>query len=297
MLSYIAFQIGALLARYTPLAVSYAIARAIGVLTFYAWPGGRRRCIQNMLHVTGGDMRRAQRLARTSFANYLVYLVDFFRLTMAEPHEIGGRVRFDRWHEIETERRGNGVIFVTVHFGNWDLGAAALAQQGFPVLAIADTLPDARVDRRVRASREHIGLHLIPVGRAGPGMLRALRENSVLAILIDIPTPGGIEVEFFGAPVAVSDGPARIALRAGASVMAAVLPRLSPWSDTVGAEVVTIHYEPTGDTERDVLGLTQALFRQFEAFIRLHPEQWYIFRNLWPGDIEAPAQAVASARG
>ena len=290
MLVYALFQAGALLSRYVPLRVSYALARAAGIGTYYAWPGGRRRCIQNMTHLTGGDAREARRRARASFANYLVYIVDFFRLTLATPEEIRARVDFDGWGEIAALRAGNGVVFVTVHFGNWDIGAAALAQQGFPVLAIADTLPNARINRRVAASREHVGLRLIPVGRAGPGMLRALRANNVLAILIDIPAPsGGIEVEFFGAPIAVSDGPARIALRAGAAVVAAVLPRRSRWSDVVSAEVAPIRFEPTGDTERDVRGLTQALFTQFETFIRRHPNQWYIFRNLWPADAEGSA--------
>ena len=286
MLVYALFQAGALLSRSVPLRLSYALARAAGIGTYYAWRGGRRRCIQNMTHVTGGDVRAARQLARASFANYLVYLVDFFRLTLATGEEIRARVPFAGWGEIAALRAGNGVVFVTVHFGNWDVGAAALAQQGFPVLAIADTLPNARINRRVAASRESLGLRLIPVGRAGPGMLRALRANDVLAILIDVPAAGsGIEVEFFGAPIAVSDGPARIALRAGAAVVAAVLPRRSRWSDVVSAEVAPVRFEPTGDAERDARGLTQALFAQFEEFIRRNPEQWYIFRNLWPGDI------------
>ena len=284
MLLYALFQAGVVLSRRVPLRLSYALARAAGIGTFYGWRGGRRRCIQNMTHVTGGDLRAARRLARASFANYAVYLVDFFRLTLASPEEIRARVHFDGWGAIEALRAGNGVVFVTVHFGNWDVGAAALAQQGFPVLAIADTLPNARINRRVAASREHIGLRLIPVGRAGPGMLRALRANNVLAVLIDVPTGGGIEVDFFGAPIAVSDGPARIALRAGAAVVAAALPRRLPWSDSVTADVAAVRYEPTGDMERDVRGLTQAIVTHLEQFIRRQPEQWYIFRNLWPGD-------------
>ena len=36
--------------------------------------------------------------------------------------------------------------------------------------------------------------------------------------------------------------------------------------------------------ERDVHGLTQAIFRSLEEMVRRRPEQWYIFRTLWVDD-------------
>ncbi|GMU41094.1 MAG: putative acyltransferase [Chloroflexota bacterium] len=288
MALYIAVRAATVLARFVPLRASYALARLAGTLAYYAWPGGRRRCIQNMAHVTGGDLRAARRHARRSFANYVVYLVDFFRFLSLTSEGVEARVVFDRertWTALREQRQGNGIVFLTMHFGNWDLGAAVLAINEFPISAIADSFANERVNRLVIGSREHLGMKIIQADRLGPGILRALRGNDVVAMLIDVPQPeGGVEVEFFGATIAVSDGPARIALRAGSNVVAATLPRLSAWSDRVGVDLAPVAFSPSGDAERDARDLTQAVFRALEDLVRRDPSQWYIFRHLWVAD-------------
>src|SRR5690606_9754763 len=281
MLLYWAFRATSALARLVPVRVSYGIARVVGALAYYAWPGGRRRCIDNMRRPAAGNEQLARRYARRSFANYAVYLIDFLRFMGTTPEDLTGRVRFDDWDCLEEQRRGNGIVFVTMHFGNWDLGAAVLALNGFPVAAVADRFPNQRVNELVLGSREHLGMTIIPADRVGPGILRALRRNDIVATLVDIPfSQGGIEVEFFGGTIVVSDGPVRIALRAGSSVVAATLPRLGPWSEVVGADLSPVPYEATGDNEHDVKALTQAVFCHLEQLVQRHPDQWYIFRHL-----------------
>ena len=275
-----------LLARVAPLRLSYAVARALGFLAYVAWTGGRQRAVENMRRVTGGDERLSRTYARRSFQNYAVYLVDFLRFLHEDETSVRRRVIFDRWDELEAQRTGHGIVFMTMHFGNWDLGAAILALRGFPISAIADSFSNARLDRLVVGSRRHLGMHVIPAGRTGPDVLRALRRNDVVAMLVDIPQRSGVRVTFFGHTIAVPDGPARIALRAGASVVAAALPRLHPWDDRVRAEVAPVSFTPSGDAERDVQGLTQAVFTQLEQFVRRDPAQWYIFRRLWLPDDE-----------
>lgn len=284
---YGAFRLAILAARVIPRRVSYAIAMGLGILAYYAWRGGRRRSVQNLTHVTGGDVARARRLARRSFGLYLVYLVDFFRFFGTPSGEIERRsdIAESLWTWVEERRQGRGIVFMTLHFGNWDLGAAVMALQGFPISAIADEFSNRRVNELVRGSREYLGMKIIPVGRVGPGILRALQNNDVVAMLVDIPDgEHGVEVEFFGSTIRVPDGPARIALRAGSSVVAVTLPRPGRWSDRVTADVAAVAFEPTGDREHDVQALMQEVFRHLEGLVRRHPEQWYIFRNLWVAD-------------
>lgn len=286
MLLYGAFRTAALLARVVPVRVSYAIARAAGVAVYYLWAAGRRRCVDNMRRVAGGDVALARRYARRSFGNYAVYLVDFLRFTQTTPDELTQRVDFDEWEDLASHRRGNGIVFVTMHFGNWDLGAAVLALHGFPIAAVADRFANRRVNDFVLGSRRHLGMTIIPADRMGPGILRALRQNNVVATLIDIPFfERGVDVQFFGDTIRVTDGPARLALRAGSSVVAATVPRLRPWGEKVGADLAPVSVERTGDEERDAQALTQAVFSHLEQLVRRHPDQWYIFRHLWQSDV------------
>lgn len=288
MAAYWGFRISSLLARLVPLRVAYACGFAVGVVTYYLWAGGRRRCIANMLRVTGGDERAARRVARTSFGNYGLYLVDFLRFGSRPREELRDRVPYEDWEYIDAALAGNGMVLVTIHFGVWDLGAVALSEHGYRISVIADTFDDPRLNEMVLGSRRKLGMQVLPADRIGPRLLRSLRRNEVVAALIDVPQPGrGVEVEFFGDTVAVPDAPARVALRTQASVMAATVPRLNTWSDRATPDLEHILYEPTGDMEHDVHGLTQAIFRSLEEMVRRHPEQWYIFRSLWLDDTRA----------
>lgn len=286
-----AFRITSALAQAAPLAVAYAVAEVCGALAFLAWRGGRERCIANMRHVLRDDAS-ARKAARQSFVNYAIYLVDFLRFTAVTRAEVHRRVAFDDWTTLDAARAERGIVFVTMHFGNWDLGAAALAEHGVPVSVVADTFGDARLNDLVLGSRRALGMQILAAERMGPSILRALKRRDVVAMLIDVPPEdGGVRVEFFGDTIAVHDGPARIALRAGASVFAATLPRERPGSDRVRPVLAPVPFTPSGDTERDVHDLTQAMMRALETMVAAHPDQWYIFRSLWVAD-----RAAATAR-
>lgn len=286
MLFWLLLRTCAALVNTVPLRVSYALARASGAITYGLWRNGRSRCIANMRHVTGGHEALARRYARQSFGNYAVFLVDFLRSIKSTPENTSRRVIFNQWTQLKLLRGSKGIVFVTLHFGNWDMGAAALALNDFPITVVADGFDNPRIDRLVRESREHLGMTVIPADRTGPGILRALRRNEVVATLADVPAPpnGGIEVEFFGDMIRVHDGAARLALRAGAAVVAATMPRQTPWSDQVEGLIEPIPFQTTGDSDHDIQALTQAIFKQLEEMVRLQPEQWYIFRNLWTSD-------------
>ena len=283
---YWAFRIAAALARAAPLRLSYTLGRAIGIAVYYGWPGGRRRSIVNMRHIVGDEVR-ARALARQSFENYGTYLIDFLRFTAVTAEQVQAHLQFDGWIRLDAEREaGRGVVFVTMHYGNWDLGGAAVAARGLPISVVADTFPDPRLNKLVLGARRHLGMEILPAERMGPSLLRALKQRHVVAMLIDVPPREGIgiEAEFFGAPIRVADGPARLALRAGAAVFAVTVPRVDAMSEHCTVRWEQVRIEPTGDATRDAQALTQATLHALERQIVQEPEQWYIFRALWTDD-------------
>jgi KDO2-lipid IV(A) lauroyltransferase len=133
--------------------------------------------------------------------------------------------------------------------------------------------------------------------RVGPGVLRALRRGDILALLIDVPAPGpSVAVDFFGAPAEVPAGPARLALRTGARVIPAVMAR-EPGHDELIRPILDfdLRFQPSGDEEQDVREITQQIMSSLERFIRQYPDQWFMFRPMWPASQPAlePEQALA----
>jgi KDO2-lipid IV(A) lauroyltransferase len=161
------------------------------------------------------------------------------------------------------------------------MAGVLLASRGYPVNVIHDTLTPKRWNDRVQGIRELIGLRLIPVETGVREMLRALRRNEILAILIDRPMEHeGVPVHFFGADTRVPGGAATLALRAGAPVVCAAIMRKGDRFEAQVSPMIAI--QPSGDAQRDVQALTQKIMSWLEAGIRSNPDQWYMFRNMWP---------------
>lgn len=274
----------ALLAR-LPLRVSYAVAEACGWIAYAWWPRGRRATTRNFRHILPGA--NASYLARRSLSNYCRYLVDFARMPSLQPsellaaaHEVDGCFT----HLSDITATGRGVVIVAVHFGNWDLGAAATAARGHPLAVVGESFPDARLTRAVFGARERLGMKVLPLESLGPSLFKSLRRGGLLALLIDRPGPGdGVTVPFFGREVDVPAGPARIARRSGAAVLPCAFPRRDPWHADIDVHAdFSVDVIPTDDEEADIRRITAAIMAAHERFIRHYPDQWYMFRDMWP---------------
>lgn len=283
-----------LLVMAVPLRVSYAIAAALSDLAFLALPEKRRNAIENMAYVLGpaATPREVRRSARRAMRNYARYLVDFLRMPSVTYEEVQRRVQFDGWHFLDAALEGGkGAIFCSVHMGSWDFGAGALALAGYPVHAVVDTFKHPHLNEFIQSSRRRTGMQVIPVNEAPRRVLTVLRQNAVLGLLVDRPSPhDGVPVTFFGAEARLPAGAAALALRTGASVVTMGLVR-RPDNSFVGLIRPPIEYRPTGNREEDVAALTQRIVASLEEMIRAYPDQWFMFRKMWA----APPQPAPSA--
>ncbi len=300
MLVYWLFRLTILLTRPLPLRLGYRVAAAVAEVCYHFFHRQRRALNENMAWVLqSSDRREVDAVARRAFRNFGKYVIDFVHFPVMTRDEVRRRLVFSQWQELdEVIASGRGMLIVTMHFGVFDLGAAALAAYEYPTNAIADNYGYAKMNELIHGSREKLGLKVIPVDRAGPSVFRALKRGEILALVIDVPPPDQtIVVDFLGAPAEVSSTPARIALRTGAWVVPAMVLR-GPDGDSLIRPVLdtrTVRYEPTGDEERDVPELTRLIMSALEPFIRDHPEQWFIFRRMWPNVPQtAEAEALAS---
>ena len=300
MLVYWLFRLTILLTRPLPLWLGYRVAAAVAEICYHFFHRQRRALNENLAWVLGSsDRRQVDAVARRAFRNFGKFVIDFIHFPVMTRAEVHRRLVFSQWPDLdEASHSGRGVLIVTMHFGIWDLGAAALAAYDYPINAIADSFGYPRMNELVHGSREKLGVKIIPMERVGPAVFRALKRGEILAMLIDVPAPDQtIVVDFLGAPAEVSSAPARIALRTGAWVVPSVVLR-GPQRDTIIRPIIdtrTARYEPTGDEEQDVRNLTRLIMSSFESYIRQYPEQWYIFRRMWPTQPAAVPEAVETS--
>src|SRR2546421_3215408 len=212
MIMYWLLRLGFALSRRLPLSWRYALGAVGGEAVYWCWPAKRRNRRRNMAVVTGdyGDGRRAAALARASLRNYGRYLIDFLNLPNLPPSEVVRRARVQGWEHVDRGlEAGRGVIFVTGHFGFWDY-APCLAAARYPgrVYVVAEAFTSPRVDRLIQSQREAQGTTVIPMTCVRQ-MVRVLRNNGILGVLVDRPAGGdGVAVQFFGRRATVPAGAA-----------------------------------------------------------------------------------------
>jgi KDO2-lipid IV(A) lauroyltransferase len=289
--------------RPLPLRLAYRIAGWVAVVCQQTVFRGQSQALRANLQrvLPHADDRRIEQTARASFRQFGKFVIDFIHYPVMTTDEVKRRLRFDQWGELdELASSGRGVVLVTLHFGAWDLGGAALASRGHKISAVAETFDYPPMNELIQGSRVRLGMRVLPRERAGIHALRALRAGEMLAMLIDVTDgdAGTVYVDFFGAPAVVSSAPARLALRTDAWVVPAVVLRgpdddldIRPYIDMSLRD-----FAPSGAVERDVEALTALIMRSLEARVREHPEQWFMFRRLWADPLPAARPATAAER-
>jgi KDO2-lipid IV(A) lauroyltransferase len=272
--------------RWLPTRLCYAIAEPIARVCYVFFRGHRRSIVENLTRVLA-DRDRARAAGRRVFPHFSKYVIDFFQVPARGSQHLMRRVDYGDWERLDAlVREGRGVIFVTVHLGQFEAGIASVAGKGYPVSVVADTFAHAPMNDLVQGLRRNLGLRVIPGETAALGAVRALRRGEVLGLLLDVVPPGQeVEVDFFGAKAVVSALPARLALMTGARIVTAVAPRDPVRTERLVPEIdYDIAYAPTEDRDDDVAALTQRLAASIEGFVHRYPDQWFAFRPVWRGE-------------
>jgi KDO2-lipid IV(A) lauroyltransferase len=125
------------------------------------------------------------------------------------------------------ETRPAGAVFVTGHFGNWELSSIAAALRGHPIIALARaqrTLP--RLYALLVSYRESKGCTVVHKGGAVKRLIAALEQGGFVGIVGDQASRQGIPVEFFGRLALFAPGPFELAHRKGALILPAFIHRV-----------------------------------------------------------------------
>jgi Kdo2-lipid IVA lauroyltransferase/acyltransferase len=183
----------------------------------------------------------------------------------------------------EARARGTGVLFLTAHFGGWEIGSFAHSLNGHPMNIVVRPLDNPYVDAMVDRYRTLHGNRTFGKQDFARGLLSAMKRGEVVGILMDtnMTPPQGAFVDFFGVPACTATGVARVALHTGA----AVLPAFTVWDRQMGK--YKIRFDPalqlvsTGDDEADAIANTALFNKVIENYAKRYPEQWLWVHRRW----------------
>jgi Kdo2-lipid IVA lauroyltransferase/acyltransferase len=265
----------------------WVVVRALGTmlgLTFYGLDRTHRRvAISNLTAAfPTRSSRECRAIARGVFAHFGRVLLELLKFSTLRPDQMRRLVEFEGDERArQAYSLGNGVIFLTGHFGFWELNGIVHALELGPIGLLARPLDNPYLNSVLERVRRCTGNTIIYRRGAIRRIMRELRANRGVAMLIDqhIHTPDAVSVDFFNRPAATSSSVASLALRTGAPV----IPVLAVPAPGGRYRMIYEHpvEPPSGDSPEAIRDFTQRCTDVLEMYVRRYPDLWLWMHRRW----------------
>jgi Kdo2-lipid IVA lauroyltransferase/acyltransferase len=295
MILYILYELGFFLAMLLPLDVSYGLAKIIADIYYMTSKKDRSAVINNINAVLGtkGPESRSRRIAREVFRNFAKYLADFFRFQKIDKEYVKKYVKIEGLENLkEASSRGKGVIILSAHLGNWELGGSIFSLSGYPINGVVLTHKHKKINDFFR--RQRLAGRVIPIeiGASLKECYRLLKSNKILGLLGDRDfTKSGLRLDFFGLKALIPKGPAVFSYRIGSAIVPAFMIRNPDDTFTMFVEK-PIYPDRSLAEDKAIIELTKKCIQVIESYIRKYPSQWYAFKNIWDNNEDLRPDSV-----
>jgi phosphatidylinositol dimannoside acyltransferase len=278
------FKAVGMLMEALPEHLDVTVARSFGATMGHRNTTARANLSNNLSHVLAPPGERPneallEEFVERGFRSYGQYWAEGAKLPALSRSVITDRftIAEGQEHLFAAKKRGKGIIIALPHIGSWEWGGAYLNTLDLTMTAVAEVLEPPELFSWFKEKREAIGIHVEALDEhAGTILLSTLRHGGVVGLLCDRDIQGnGIDVEFFGERVAMPAGPATLALRTGATLVAASC-YTGPGRDHFAVVMAPVEVERTKSLREDVTRVTQSVTRDLERLIRRAPEQWHV---------------------
>lgn len=220
------------------------------------------------------------------FIRYVTSLLGWLRLLGMNRSDVAARTSIAGLAPlVAAAREGRGTVLVAAHVGEWEWGAAALAAAGLSVVAVAGVQMRAEWTPALRRAKKRLGIEVVGPEASPVRLARALRRGAVVALLVDgdvvtATAPAAVA----GRRVALPRGPARLATRFGARLVAGRCRRDPADSARYLIALTPLDTpEESGSGPLDEARLHARVASWLEAVLAEGPGEWCLFRPFFTG--------------
>jgi KDO2-lipid IV(A) lauroyltransferase len=261
-----------------PERLAIKLGESLGLLLYYFWHSRRKIALEaadETSKIIPLNTTDTTKLVMEMFKNLGRYFAELLRLYWGD-EGIFKKIRFKGLENFyKAKEEGKGIIFLTGHCGNWELMAIAFGRFIEPIGVVARPLNSRAINKFIEDIRTKYGNHVIYKKGAVKEILRDLRENRAVGILMDqsVLKEEGVVIDFLGRPAWTSRMPALIAKKTGARILPAFIRK-----DNNGYLIeISSAIELTGDEVED----TKRGSEYIERFIISNPSEWLWIHRRW----------------
>ena len=260
-----------------PLGLSLWIGRRIGGLAHLFNSKRRSIAYANVKSAfPEKGCKEIKRIVKAHYRNLGMSIVELFKVPVMGKRYVDRHVTVKNIKRIQDALdRGKGVMMVTAHFGNWEIGSLAINAHGYRMSVFAREQKYARLNNLLDRYREKMGSIVVAKGFSIRDVIKTLKNNGIVAMLSDQDAgANGVFVNFFNRPASVAPGAVNLSLRTGSVMLPSLIRRVGfDRHELVIGEALNIG--------EDVKANLEKIAAVLEHNIKNFPEQWLWSHKRW----------------
>lgn len=278
-----------LLTKLLPKSAIYGLCKALAALIFHVDPKRRYITLTNLerAHIGANEPERLI-LAKKIYESVGILVAEIF-LMMQNRFDLDAIVsNYDEAIAMVDnlfKTRERGTLFLTAHFGNWELLAHFVAKHGYPMLVIGRKGNNPLIEERLTAPfRKLYGNALAYKEQAISAMVKTIKKQGITGMLIDQKAGGAnsVKTTFFGNSVDTVTSTALLKLRYDPAVVPLFMARQSDGRyKVIMGSCAEIDLPETLSDDEKIARLTQHYNDIIEEVVRAYPEQWFWMHDRW----------------
>ncbi len=233
--------------------------------------------IKNNLEVLNLNDERSSKLMKENLRETGKVFFEFFNLNKFDWKNID-------FHDAkimdEIKSHIGPKIFISAHIGNWELTRDFILRHGFKLHSVYRHANNEKIDNYIQKNRKKNNAYFYKKGsESAKSMIKALKQNEDLALLIDQRDSSGLEIDFFGKRALATDGFANLAFKYKTMICPVYSIRKQNGKFQMIFEKPLRYKEYKNYDVRDLVEMIHKKY--FEKWIIHSPSQWLWVHNRW----------------
>ena len=285
-LQYLALRLFEMFLKMFDVRVNYVTAFHLGNVLFYLDHRHRRRAKEHLRRsFPDWDEKRIRKVAKASMRNMIYLGIEvLFTPDLVTPAKWRRHVTLTGQQENIRQllRQERGAIYLTGHFGNWEVIGYAMATVGFPVYAVARPLDNPYINEHLLGVRQRNGMIVLDKKGAAEQANDILDSRGAVSFIADQDAGRkGCFVDFFGRKASTYKSIALLAMLHEVPVIVGYGRRLEEnFKFEIGVQRI-IHPCEWADVENPMEWITQQYTAALEDLVRSAPQQYLWVHRRW----------------
>jgi len=266
------------------LRTSQKFAKFLSFFVYYVIPIRKQTVFENLkIAFPDWDDLKIKEVAFNSYRSFIITFCESMVYMTISKENLLKTAATDYFELINSKiNEGKGIIFLSGHFGNWEISAMWMALKiSRPLNVLAKPQRNPYVTNFMTTMRERFGNKEIHLGISVKELLKKIYNKEIIGIVGDQRgAEDSFRVKLFGRDTAINSGAAALALRTGAPILFGLAIRMPGNNYKMFFE--EIEYKKfTGNKEEIIQKITQEYMNLLEKYIRQYPEQWFWMHKIW----------------